>query len=304
MVIDCQGVIAEFYIIKSSRLLNVKTMKFNIPLNGAHAKLLVVVLCLFPAVPKLYGQEASEVAAAAKNLADELANPVSSLISAPFQSNMDFGLGPNFGSRYTLNIQPVVPVSINDRVHFIGRVVLPFISQYNVTGIGESQTGLSDATITGFFSPKRIKHGFIWGAGPAFLLPTATIDALASKKLGLGPSLVALMQTGGITFGLLVNQIWSILGNTDRPDLNQLFFQPYIVHNWPTGTGVGATLEGIHYWNSKSTNIWLTATLNSVSLIKKQKIQWQIGPRFNIAAPEGSRGKFGFRASLTFLFPT
>lgn len=269
-----------------------------------YGKHLVLLICLLHSASRSYGQEASEVAAAAKNLADELANPVSSLISTPLQSNMDFGLGSNNGSRYTLNIQPVVPVVISDKVSFIGRLVLPVVSQYNITGVGESQTGLSDAVLTGFFSPKRPLYGFTWGVGPALLLPTSTIDALASRKFGLGPSLVALIQHQGITYGILFNQIWSVFGNADRPDVNQLFFQPFIVHNWSTGTGLGATLEGTHSWERKSTNIWLTATLNSLSLIKKQKIQWQIGPRFNVVAPRESRGKFGFRATLTFLFPT
>jgi len=39
-----------------------------------------------------------------RDLAEKLANPVSSLISVPFQSNYDCCFGPNNASRYLLNI--------------------------------------------------------------------------------------------------------------------------------------------------------------------------------------------------------
>jgi len=60
----------------------------------------------------------SEVAGAVDSqaeLAQKLQNPVSNVISLPFQNNFDFDMGPNDdGFRYTLNFQPVVPVSIHD----------------------------------------------------------------------------------------------------------------------------------------------------------------------------------------------
>jgi hypothetical protein len=45
----------------------------------------------------------------AAGLAKQLTNPISSLVSVPFQFNYDSGLGTGDGQRTTLNMQPVVP---------------------------------------------------------------------------------------------------------------------------------------------------------------------------------------------------
>jgi len=53
---------------------------------------------------------APDEAARKVELAKELANPISSLISVPFQQNIQFGIGPaSAGWQDFMNVQPVVP---------------------------------------------------------------------------------------------------------------------------------------------------------------------------------------------------
>lgn len=68
----------------------------------------------------LHAQETTNLTANASaaddaaELAKKLSNPVAALISVPLQNNFDFGGGPKGqGFRYTLNIQPVVPISLS-----------------------------------------------------------------------------------------------------------------------------------------------------------------------------------------------
>lgn len=239
----------------------------------------------------------------AEELAKKLANPVSSLISLPFQNNSDYGIGTRKGSRNTMNVQPVVPMGISKDLNLIARWVQPIISQYNITGEGQSQTGLADAVVSGFISPKEAKNGFTWGAGPVFLLPVATNNAFASKQFGIGPTAVALKQANGWTYGALVNQIWGIAGGEGRPKVNQFFLQPFMNYNWKSGAGLGGAFEYTHSWTGGTNTLWFIPTVSGLTSLGKQKVSLAFGPRFNLAAPDGAKASMGWRAVAAFLFP-
>jgi len=237
------------------------------------------------------------------DLAKKLANPVSSLISVPFQNNSDYGIGAYRGSRNTMNIQPVVPISVSEDLNLIGRAILPVITQYNIYGQGSRQSGLSDMVLSGFLSPKNSKNGLTWGAGPVLLLPTGTDDLLTAKKIGLGPTAVVLKQSGGWTYGILLNQIWSIAGSSAYSNISQMFAQPFLNYNWSSGAGLGTNLEMTQNWVSDQTMLWLNPTVSGVASLGTQKVSLALGPRFNLASPEGARSDWGWRGVVIFLFP-
>ena len=267
--------------------------------------LLYVFILLFSIFQTLNAQDTNPevVKESAEELAKKLANPISSLISLPFQNNVDFGIGPNNGTRNTLNIQPVIPVSITDNLNLITRVVLPYITQYNITGLGNNESGFGDAVMSAFISPSNSKNGLTWGAGPVFLIPTGTNDFLTTKKFGIGPTAVALYQNNGMTVGGLINQIWSVAGNENRGDVSAMFFQPFFNYNWKSGAGIGGNFEITQNWEANNTTVWFNPTISAVTSLGTQKTQFAIGPRFNLAAPDGAQADMGVRAVIVFLFP-
>ena len=172
-----------------------------------------------------------------EELAKKLTNPVADLISVPFQFNYDQGIGPtNEGQQYYLKFQPVVPISIGDDWNVISRTILPVIyTNRFVPPFDGPNFGTGDTVQSFFFSPKKPSSwgGIIWGAGPAFQLPTATNGSLGAQKWGAGPTVVMLKMAGPVTAGFLANQIWGFAGNDNRKRFNQTFFQPFVTLHDP-----------------------------------------------------------------------
>ena len=77
-------------------------------------------------------------------LAKKLQNPVADLISVPLQHNWDFGIGPAEAMRYTVNIQPVMPLSLTKDWHLILRTIMPVIYAESPVPGGDNRAGLGD----------------------------------------------------------------------------------------------------------------------------------------------------------------
>jgi hypothetical protein len=232
-------------------------------------------------------------------LAKKLANPIANLISVPFQSNFDVGIGNYNGSKMTLYVQPVIPITLSPKLNLITRWILPIVSQYDIISEGTSQSGLGDAVITGFLSPSQSK--LTWGVGPAFILPTATNKFLGGKKFGIGPSIVALTQNNGWTIGGLANHIFSVAGDENRSDINATFINPFVTYNWKSGAGITLNSEYTHDWENDLDIFVVMPTFTAVTKFGSQTVSFAIGPRIHFA-PE-TRPNYGIRAAIILVFP-
>ena len=235
-------------------------------------------------------------------LAKQLSNPVAALISVPFQLNYDKGYD-NDGEKWLLNIQPVIPFSLNEEWNVISRTILPVIDQKNVVN-EDSQSGLGDTVQSFFFAPRKpTAGGWIIGVGPAAMIPTATDDLLGQDQWALGPTAVALKQTdAGWTYGALVNQLWSVSGGEDRAEVNAMFLQPFLTKALGQGRTLAFNLESTYDWTREQWTIPLNAGYSKVSKLGAQLVSWQGGVRYYLEAPDGGP-EWGLRFSFTLLFP-
>ncbi|MCU0781446.1 MAG: hypothetical protein MUF04_10155 [Akkermansiaceae bacterium] len=237
------------------------------------------------------------------DLAMQLVNPVASLISLPLQNNFDWGGGPNGdGFQYRINIQPVIPFDLNEHWNLISRTILPYVDQQDVIGT-TSQSGLSDTVQSLFFSPKApTSGGWIWGAGPAFLLPTATDDLLGTEKWGAGPTAVFLRQTNGWSFGMLANHLWSFAGEDSRQDVSATFLQPFLTYTTGTHTTFSLNTESSYDWENSQWTVPINLGVSQLLKIGGSPIQFQLGGRYYAEAPDNGPD-WGLRFTVTFLWP-
>ena len=269
---------------------------------GHAAKLAAAVLLGFCSA----SASTSACAESDEELAKKAQNPIAAMISLPIQLNYDKRLGAgDDGKKWLLNVQPVIPFDLNPEWNLISRTVVPLIDQNDIAPGGTlDESGVGDVVQSLFFSPKApTSGGWIWGAGPVLLLPTASDKLLGSEKWGLGPTAVVLRQHNGWTYGMLGNHIWSVAGEDKRDDISATFVQPFMGYTTRTFTTFMINTESTYDWKNKAWSVPINLTATQMLRIGGQPLTLQAGARYWADSPQGGPEGWGFRIAVTLLFP-
>jgi len=244
----------------------------------------------------------------AAELARAVQNPIADLISLPFQNNTNFEFGPRERTQNVLNIQPVIPIDLNEEWLLITRTILPIVSQPSLRPGQDRETGLGDTLFSAFVSPTDrslwIGGKVLWGAGPAILLPTATDKQLGAGELGAGPSAVFLAMPGRWVVGSLFSQVWSFTGDSD---VDLFTWQYFVNYNLPRGWYLTSSPIITANWKNSSDDTWTVPFGGGVGRVFRvgslPPINASLAAFYNVENPSNVGPDWSLRFTLQFLFP-
>jgi len=277
--------------------MNIKTSNAKCVLRWSMASLAATtVLIALPARAEMSAEELAKLAQ----------NPVGNLISVPFQNNTNFNVGPYNGTQNILNIQPVIPIEVNNDWNIITRTIVPVISQPQLSPTTDRKNGIGDTVFSAFLSPAQ-PHGLIWGVGPVVQLPTNTSDELGNKNWGLGPTFVVLKLEHGNpwVYGVLANNIWSLSSSKQGGSYNNGLIQPFVNYNFPGGfylvSGPILTVD----WKADSGQQWtvpLGGGIGKIFHLGKLPVNTTLQAYYNVVHPDNG-ANWQLRAQVQFMFP-
>ncbi len=235
-------------------------------------------------------------------------NPFADEIKLPFEEDFTFNQGPFNRNANSLAIDPVIPLSITGDWLLVTRIVATALAyQPNSLARTGGTTGIGD-TIASFFLSPADAGKLSWGVGPAVLMPTATNNQLGAGKWGVGPTGAVLTEPEWGSVGVLVQNIWSVAGSSNRPPVNQLQLEPLFSYNLPRGWYLTSNPTIIADWTHPTSQRWLVPIGGGPGRsfnIGKQAVDSNLTFYWNAVRPGNPLSpKWQLNLEFTFLFPT
>jgi len=240
-----------------------------------------------------------------EELAQIAQNPVGNLISVPFQENLNLNAGPYKKNLNVLNIQPVIPIDVNEDWNIITRTIVPIISQ-PAYAPGQTRTnGIGDVQFNAFLSPAK-PGSWIWGAGTITQLPTHSDPLLGNNNVGWGPSFVFLHLEHGDpwVYGALLNNVWSS-NNSTAPSYNNGLLQPFCNYNFHSGFYLMSAPIITVNWQAKGSQQWTVPVGGGVGKIfhfGKLPVNTQLNGYYNVDRPTFGPN-YQIRLQVQLMFP-
>jgi hypothetical protein len=253
-------------------------------------------------------QQAPAAGESATELAKKLQNPIGDLYSFPFQLNTNFGVGPHDGTQNILNIQPVIPIHVNQDWNVITRTILPLVWTPDISPAPSVPFGTGPTTFSAFLSPSKPTNGWLWGAGPVIQVPTASDSTLGSSVWGAGPTAVLVYMEGPWVAGALANQVWSLGGwEAERGRGNKystFLTQPFVNYNFGEGWYVSSAPIITANWRLNGTKWTLPVGGQAGRVIRlggKLPVNLALGAYYNAITPDQG-AEWQMRTQITLIF--
>lgn len=252
-------------------------------------------------------------------IAEEAMNPLSTVISVPFENNTLFNVGPDKSTINILNVKPIFPVSLGNW-NLINRITLPIaysegqdeiVDGEFTSGMGNpgsfglgSVYGIADTTYQGFMTPA--KSGKVaWGLGGSLVIPTHTEERFGSNKWSAGPAVVVFSAQGNWIWGAIAQNIWSFAGDSDAGDVNVFSSQFTVNYKLKNRWYITSAPLITANWEVEKENRWTVPVGGGIGRILKlngKAIAIDVGAYYNVETPRFANNWYS-QILVNFLFP-
>lgn len=211
---------------------------------------------------------AQEIADGKQSLSQAASDPTASIMSFQFQEFYT----PNYynapsAKGNTLQFRAAIPFTVLGHNN-IARLTVPYITK-SPSGL----SGFNDATL---FNLTTFDESWgRWGVGAVALLPTGE-SGISAEKWGLGPAFGFTAHHDKILWGLFNQNIFTVAGDSSRPDVNVSIIQPIFNYSLPDGWSIGNSEMTFNYdWEqNKFTSLPLGVKLAKLVKIGKHRVQF------------------------------
>jgi hypothetical protein len=199
-----------------------------------------------------------------EEVAAELANPLAPITTLAANVRTEMGNGPQDETNYQLRLQPSFFKPFADNSALLVRTIVPL----RLNSWPTCDRGLGDLSIVPYYVPDTTSTTFV-GYGGALILPTATEDALGTGKWAAGPAVIVAKTGKPITWGGLIQHVWSFAGAADRADVSVTTVQPFVTRLLPDGWAATISSETTYNWKASAGNEWtVPLTVGAAKVVK------------------------------------
>jgi hypothetical protein len=236
---------------------------------------------------------------------EDALNPLTRLRGLTFQNNFDFGSGEDDRTGYRLLLQPwQTEIGKGQWMRLRSIAGLPLVYQPDPSPTKGGTFGLGDAEMSTFWSPR--KGSGVAGIGPIVRIPLATDSRLGSGKWSAGVTVAAFGGHRGWLVGFRTYNLWSFAGDEDRADVNQFFFQYFVVRALGDGWYVLSVPALTANWNASSGNRWnvpVGGGAGKLFRLGRRGVDLHTAVYYNFVRPETLPSpRWTLRVQLQYLF--
>jgi len=161
-------------------------------------------------------------------------NPVADMVAFNVQNYMIGELTKSDRSANQLWLRYAQPFSLAD-TNWLMRASLP-VNTYP-TRLNKDETGIGDFNVLAGLLLDTDEPGLSLALGPQITLPTASDDVLGSEKWSAGLANVLFdARNNQLQWGYMLTWQHSFAGDSDRADVNEGMFQPFVFYQLGGGT--------------------------------------------------------------------